>query len=305
MSWGLHNRVVLLRAGPVSFATFGLLCGLGGALAAWFWTARQLDAGLDPERMAWIAYLLVPLLVVAGSRLLALALEWRALLAAPLETLRRTSFAFQGGLLLALVVGIAVGIAQGLPVLPILDTFALAVPLGHTFGRVGCFAHGCCHGAPARRGPAVTYTNPESKAVRVSGLGGVRLHPVQLYSAAGNLLVFLVLNMCAPAAQRAGAIMAAYLIVDSAGRFLLELLRWPSAGRALCLTPFQWLSLLLLAAGLVLLAAPLPPLAQQFHALWDLGPALAGAAAHAGYFALVFLVLAGCFGIQGRKVGSL
>ncbi len=43
------------------------------------------------------------------------------------------------------------------------DYFAVAVPMGHAIGRVGCFFAGCCHGRPP--------------------------HPVQLYEAAGLALI--------------------------------------------------------------------------------------------------------------------
>ncbi len=43
------------------------------------------------------------------------------------------------------------------------DYFAVAVPIGHAIGRVGCFVTGCCTGVPP--------------------------HPVQLYEAAGLALI--------------------------------------------------------------------------------------------------------------------
>jgi len=43
------------------------------------------------------------------------------------------------------------------------DYFAVAVPIGHAIGRVGCFITGCCAGVPP--------------------------HPVQLYEAAGLALI--------------------------------------------------------------------------------------------------------------------
>ncbi|MBW2527866.1 MAG: hypothetical protein JRI23_27035, partial [Deltaproteobacteria bacterium] len=67
---GLHNRVVLLRHGERSLATFGLFAGLGGATATSLAIARQAQAGMAPERFAVALWLVLPLAVIVGSRLL-------------------------------------------------------------------------------------------------------------------------------------------------------------------------------------------------------------------------------------------
>jgi len=54
-----------------------------------------------------------------------------------------------------------------------LALLSVAMPLGHAFGRVGCFFHGCCHGRAT---------------ASILAVGG--MFPVQLVEAAGNVAIF-------------------------------------------------------------------------------------------------------------------
>lgn len=83
--------------------------------------------------------------------------------------------AFQGGLLLAVITALVYIRRHGLPVLSTLDSLALALPLGQSIGRLGCFIAGCCYGRPTNLPWGVTFTHPESLSI----LG--KVHPTQLY----------------------------------------------------------------------------------------------------------------------------
>jgi phosphatidylglycerol---prolipoprotein diacylglyceryl transferase len=53
-----------------------------------------------------------------------------------------------GGMLGALLVLIGHSRLAKLPHMQSLDTSAVALPLGHAIGRLGCLAAGCCYGKP-------------------------------------------------------------------------------------------------------------------------------------------------------------
>jgi prolipoprotein diacylglyceryltransferase len=231
--------------------------------------------------------------------------EWADLLRAPLRTLLRLGFAFQGGFLVvtACVVGVALG--WGLPLLTVLDCFVLGLPLGHAIGRVGCHGNGCCHGRPTRSRLAVRYTHPDAKAVWASGLGGVPLHPVQLYSAGGNLALFAVLNLLALEPRAPGLLAALYLLLGASGRFAVEFLRGIPTRRVLGLSAFQLLCVGLFACGVGLLAWVLR--AEPCAALAGLDGLRDGlhvALRHAWYPGLSFLIGLLGFGLQGPRVGG-
>ena len=129
------------------------------------------------------------------------------------------------------------------------DLFACAVPLFHAFGRVGCFLAGCCYGIPAPAGwGGVTF----SQALLAPN--GVALVPVQLYEAAGCLLLFLLLDRLARRGWSGGQLLPVYLSLYGAFRFLLEFLRGDGArGFWGPLSTSQWVALATLAVALPVL----------------------------------------------------
>lgn len=301
---GLQNRVVLARLGPVTLVNFGLLAGIGGALAAWVALARQEQAGMRPESYAALLFGVLPLLAVIGSRAFSLALDWRGFVASPLAATFKPGFAFQGGLAGAALGVIGVATYAHVDLFMLADAMALGFPLGHAVGRVACHTYGCCHGRPTRSRLAIRYTHPDSKAVWHSRLQGIALHPTQLYSALGNLLLFAILATFAAGAVRAGQIAAAYLVIGSVGRFLVEFVRGEPTARLGRLTPFQWVSIGLLACGLGLLRlAAANPLHERFADASSLLASL-GHTGFSVYPLWVFVVIFVCFGVQGREVGS-
>jgi len=298
--------VIIFRVGGFTVVWFGLLAAAGAALSAWLVLARQQQVGMEPDRFAAPLYLLLPLLAVLGSRLLVLAMEWRDLLSSPLRTLRRAGFAWQGGFIAGTAGLIWLAIVHRLDFLLLADCFALSLPAGHMLGRLGCHSYGCCHGRPTESRLAIRYTHPASKAVRLSGLAGVPLHPVQAYSAVANLGIFVLLCALARGETRPGALGACYLLLDGLGRFLLEFLRGIPVKRLLGLSLYQCIALGLMAAGALLLWysgwRPSPPVAWPAGSLL---PALGFSAARWWYPAWVFVLFFASFGIHGRDVGRL
>lgn len=156
-------------------------------------------------------------------------------------------FVFYGGLIGALVACCLYSRWRGYAVLEQLDLFAVAVPLFHAFGRVGCFMAGCCYGVEVDWG--FTFENS-----LVSSANGVARVPIQLFEAAGNLLIFAAVLMLFIKGALRGRLIAAYVIAYGILRFVDEFWRG-DAYRGLW-GPFstsQWISLLVIAGSVVLL----------------------------------------------------
>ena len=300
----LHDRVVLARFKGFTVVNFGLFAAIGGALAAYLVLARQIQAGMEPQKYALLLFGLIPLLIVVGSRVFVLALEWREFIGAPLQTLRKPGFAFQGGFLAGSAGFVVLVLAHDLGPLLLADTFALVIPLGHAFGRIGCHTYGCCHGRPTRSWLSIRYHDPDAKAVRVSGLEGVPLHPTQLYSASANLAIFGAINALAAGEFRPGQLAGAYLLLEGTGRFFMEFLRGIPVVRILGLSPFQWVSVGLFTTGLVVLRLASGG-APTSLGLDTLGPALSEASTLWPYPLWVFVLFLLSFGVHGRRVGQV
>ena len=124
------------------------------------------------------------------------------------------------------------------------ETVVPAVPLFHFFGRLGCFAAGCCYGMEYDGALSVTFENA------IGAPNGVPLLPVQLFEAAGNLLLFAVLTVLYMKNFPKLSLPGLYLVCYAAMRFVLEFFRGDEIrGNALSLSVSQWISIAAFALG--------------------------------------------------------
>ena len=237
--------------------TYGVLVATAFLLALWVTVKLARRRGLNPEAVTNLA-VYCALAGLLGARLMMFVFDWNYYAANPgeifsLATLQAAGV-YQGGLILALIVAILYMRRQKLPVLATMDVFAPGLALGHGVGRLGCFAAGCCWGAECKRPWAVTFTDPEAN--RLTGVPlGTPLHPSQLYEAAAEGLIFVLLWRSIAQPHRDGHIFALYLLLYSAVRFVVEFFRSHAQALpfGLPLSNTQWISLALFGAGLWLL----------------------------------------------------
>ncbi|MDR1002197.1 MAG: prolipoprotein diacylglyceryl transferase [Oscillospiraceae bacterium] len=124
------------------------------------------------------------------------------------------------------------------------------LPLAHAFGRLGCFAAGCCYGVPAPAPWGVRFPAHNVGNAPV----GVSLFPSQLLEAGFNVCLFIFLLLFSRRERRRGVVSGLYLICYSVFRFTAEFLRYDSVrGVFAGLSTSQWISLLLMLAGAALL----------------------------------------------------
>ena len=149
----------LFSIGPFTLHTYGLCMALG-ILCSYAVLSRLVRRrGESPETLANLVVGLV-LGGLAGARSFYVAEHWSVQFAKdPLAALR----IWEGGLMFygSIVFGAAALVAHcritRSPMLPLLDLFAVAVPVGQAFGRVGCLLNGCCYGRPSDSCIAVSY----------------------------------------------------------------------------------------------------------------------------------------------------
>ncbi len=126
----------------------------------------------------------------------------------------------------------------------LLSMASCGITAAHGFGRLGCLMAGCCHGAE---------TDAWYGILMGTGVNRVRYVPVQLYEA-----IFLFL-LCACLVARflrgKRCCMPLYMIAYGIWRFFIEYLRddYRGASPVSFLTPSQFISIILLFGGLILL----------------------------------------------------
>jgi phosphatidylglycerol---prolipoprotein diacylglyceryl transferase len=97
------------------------------------------------------------------------------------------------------------------------DAFAIAIPIGHAIGRIGCFLGGCCYGTPTSLPWGVRYP-----------AGSLPIHPTPLYELGFDLLLFAFLFAIRDRLRVRGSTFRVYLLAYATFRFFLEFVRGDS-----------------------------------------------------------------------------
>ena len=248
----------LFTIGTFSVPTYGVLVALGFVIGLYLVGRLAPRSGLNTDDMTNLA-VYVGLAAILGAKAFMVLSNLGYYLDNPgqffsLSTLQAGGV-FYGGLLAALAVAAWYANKANLPALAAADVLAPSVAVGHSIGRLGCFAAGCCWGQPTSLPWGVMFTDPtahDSVGVPL----GIHLHPTQLYEAAGTFAVAIVLLKLFRKPHAPGTILGWYFVLYSSFRFAIEFLRdhspqsFPFDGP---LSSTQWVALLLIAAGAYLL----------------------------------------------------
>ncbi len=244
---------VIYEIGPVTIYSFGLMMALGfivaGVLVSREFARRGLDAELGSSVVFWAA-----LGGLLGARLWVIINDHDRFLEAPLSfVFSGAGFVWYGGLVGGFIAVTWFIRRHGLPWLETTDCIAVALPLGHAIGRIGCQLAGDGDWG------AVT-TLPWGMAYPAAIIGwdyepGIRVHPTPIYEALVYGMIFAVLWGVRTRVHKPGALLAGYFVLAGVARFAIEFVRiephvlWG-------LTGAQVFSVGLIAAGIALLARP-------------------------------------------------
>ena len=191
---------------------------------------------------------------VLGSRIAYVIEHWSSEFANnPAQIIRidQGGLMFYGGLILALIVFFLWCLIKKENILKMADLLAAVVPLGHAFGRIGCFFYGCCYGRDSQSWCAVTFP-AGSPSWYEHGQRMVGVLPTQLFEAAALLILFAALMVLWRIKNtRHGLITGAYMIGYAAIRFSLEYLRGDPRAAVGPFSISQTISLGLAAIGIV------------------------------------------------------
>ncbi len=258
----------IVDLGPVTIHSYGLLLATA-FLVSTALLARLLEKEGVPRGRAWDLGFVVIVSALLGAKLLMVLTNW-SYYSADFSRLLSLEFWQAGGAFFGGLMGATLGSflylrrIPGLSFWKVADAAAPAIALGQVIGRLGCFAAGCDYGRPASVPWAVTFTSEYAH----SNVGiplNVPLHPVQLYEAAGALLLFLLLLGMHGRHRFAGQIISLYFVGYGLLRFVNEYFRGdrlPGFVVEGLVSVHQLISLLLAAAGLSIYLAfrsrPLP-----------------------------------------------
>jgi phosphatidylglycerol:prolipoprotein diacylglycerol transferase len=226
--------------------TYGVAIAAAFLVAIFVGTRTAARSGEDPDKVRDLCFwLLVSSLI--GSRLVFLLTNipdyvrlchegdcWRAL------RVWEGGLVFYGGFFGALAVAVFYTRWRQMNFWRTADILAPSVALGHFFGRLGCFAAGCCwgreaHGAAlawAARFPqdSLAFQDYMARGALPSGAQVTPpLHPVQLYEAGAELILFVLLSLLGRRKRWDGQVLVAYLLAYAVVRYTVELFRGDAA----------------------------------------------------------------------------
>ena len=245
---------VLFKIGSFEMASYGLMTAIGYGVASWYLYRRISKINLDKETF-WNLIFIIFMGALIGGKLMFIIVSWPQLGATVAEKITnilrdiRYGFVFFGGLIVAVTALIYYMKKKGLPLLKTSDFLIVGLPLGHAFGRIGCFLAGCCHGRPTDMPWGVVFTDTHSLVA--PELLGVHLHPTQLYESLCNFILFFLLHKLYNRPHKDGTVLLAYIACYSCVRFTLEFFRGDFRGAYLLgLSPSQLIAMVaaLLAA---------------------------------------------------------
>jgi phosphatidylglycerol:prolipoprotein diacylglycerol transferase len=220
--------------------SYGLAIAAAFLIAIFIGTRTAARSGEDPDKIRDLCFwLLVSSLV--GARLVFLVTSipeyarmcreandcWRAF------RVWEGGLVFYGGFFAALAFTVWYTRRHDMRFWRTADILAPSVALGHFFGRLGCFAAGCCWGAEAH-GRALAWAArfpSESLAYQDYAARGALpdfaeltppLHPVQLYEAFGELALFFALSLLGRRKRWDGQVLVAWLLGYALLRFTVE-----------------------------------------------------------------------------------
>ena len=221
---------------PIS--SFGVMMAAGFLVGTWLTALRMREEGLDPELASvLLGYVLIG--GVAGSKLY-FAVDMALREGLPFFSLlfSREGITWYGGLLAGTLAGAWGCRRHGIPILDFTSCAAVAVPVGHALGRVGCFLVGDDYGGPSDLPWALAFPLGAPPTLE-------RVHPTQLYEVAWLLPLAALLWA---RRRRSPFLFGEYLALAGLGRLLIE--HWRVTPRvALGLSQAQWIGLALLVAG--------------------------------------------------------
>ena len=217
----------LFHIGRFAVPTYGVLAAAGLIFGLMICVRYAKREGLDEEK-CWNMGVISIFAGILGAKLLLLAIDWSYYSTQLREiftlNMLQTGGVWYGGFIGAVTAGTIYTIAHRMPVLRTADAYAPGIAFGHSLGRLGCLAAGCCYGKPTDVAWGIVFSNPRAEALAGTPLH-IRLHPTQIYEWAAEFAIFLFLVWFWKRRKSPGQVAGAYMFLFGIARFIIEFWR--------------------------------------------------------------------------------
>lgn len=235
-----------LTIGSITIHGYGVMIAVGILSAIWFAERQAKKHGLDADKIDGLAITAV-IVGYLFSKLTYVLTVFDEFLANPMAVLGSSGWVVYGGVLGGIFGAWIYCRMRKMDFMAYLNLAMPAVALAQGFGRIGCFFAGCCYGMPTHGAFGVTF--PEGSLCPIHE----PVIPTQLISSLGDFILFYILYRVYENEQTRSKTGALYLILYSAGRFVIEFLRGDIArGSIGPLSTSQFIAVFVFIAGILL-----------------------------------------------------
>lgn len=234
-----------LTIGNITVHGYGVMIAIGILMAFWLGEKQAKRHGLNPNEVDNLVFVVL-IVGYAMSKLTYVLVNWQEFLADPKAVLGSSGWVVMGGLLGGVLGAWVWCRVRKLSFRDYTDLLFPEVALAQAFGRIGCFFAGCCYGKETHGAFGVVF--PQGSQAPA----GVKLIPTQLISSFGDFVLFCILYKNYNEGRKEDT-MPLYLMLYSAGRFVIEFVRGDTArGFIGILSTSQFISIFTFLAGLVM-----------------------------------------------------
>ena len=237
----------LFSIGKFTIHGYGLMIALGFLFALIYGTWQCKRQGLDDDFFFNLA-MFVLIFGWLGGKIMFIIVEFKQFLISPMSVIGSEGFVVYGGIISGIITIYVYCKIKKMNFFSYIDIIAAAVAINQALGRVGCFLAGCCYGRETDSWVGVVF--PEG----CMAPAGVKLIPTQLFSAAADICMFIILCMIINSKKYIkGVPMAVYMTGYAIGRTIIECFRSDARGSVGALSTSQFISIFIGAVGALLL----------------------------------------------------
>ncbi|MCL6570269.1 MAG: prolipoprotein diacylglyceryl transferase [Bacillus sp. (in: Bacteria)] len=219
---------VAFSLGPIAVHWYGIIIGLGLALALYLAIKEENRRGLKKDTFADLMIWAIPIAIIS-ARLYYVIFEWGYYAQHPGDILQiwNGGLAIHGALIGAVITTYIFAKKRKISFWKIADIAAPSIILGQAIGRWGNFINQEAHGGEVTRSFLEGLYLPDF-IINQMFIDGSYYHPTFLYESLWNFAGFFLLLLLRRVNLRSGEIFLTYVIWYSVGRFFVEGMRTDS-----------------------------------------------------------------------------
>jgi phosphatidylglycerol:prolipoprotein diacylglycerol transferase len=250
---------ILFQLGPITIYSFGVFMALAALSAARVVHSELKRRGYDPELASSMIFA-AAIGGLIGARLWFIVGEWHNFLSSPSSYIfTGAGFTWYGGFFGGAAAVSWIVRKNQIQWLVGADIAAPALAIAYGVGRLGChFAGDGDWGSITGVPWGVAYTNAiigwVDPMTGVPYPAGVRVHPTPIYEFLQSIVIFAILWSIKTRGLARGTLAWLYLVLTGVARFTIEFWR-VNPILAAGLSEAQWISLVLMAVGFIMLVS--------------------------------------------------